>query len=137
MSRLAAIACFAAVFISATRAKADPWHVTFRAVNRGIVTSIQVDAGFGVFECPAVSYEQHGRRFTVHGLGGQLECRAEDGTVVATSKQLEVQQSSGLIMRIGRDTATGLTGIWLYGGTRDPKIVQARVTPAVRNFHSN
>ena len=129
MSRLFTLALCAAILSAATPATADSWHVTFRAVHRGVVTSIQVATDGLAFECPAVVYRQHGRRFTVRGLGGQLECTAEDGTVVATSKQLEVRHPSGLIMQLGKDTATGMLGIWLYGGTRDPKIVEAKATP--------
>jgi hypothetical protein len=144
MSRMIVLALLTASFTSTARAESAAEHrerasghrVTFRAANRGVVTSIQVVADGIAFECAAISYRQHGRSLTVRGLAGQLQCTTEDGSVVVTAPQLEVRQAAGLVMLIGKDTSTGETAIRLYGGTCDPRIVSASATTPLRSAFS-
>jgi hypothetical protein len=130
MSRaLAFFACLVALLSSTTRAE-DANYVVFRALHRGVATSVQCNY-FGRFESSAFSFQQHGRRLTIRGLNGQLECTAEDGTVIASAKELRVREPWAV--HIFKDAITGELVIRAYGVDRDPHIVPV---PAAQSTHS-
>jgi hypothetical protein len=120
---LALFACLAVIPAPATRDDAAQQCVTFRAVQRGHVTSIQCSVAGLAFEANAISFQQHGRRLSVRGLYGRLECAAEDGTVIAVSKELRVPQPGLNLTHVFKDATTGEIVIHVYGANHDPKIV--------------
>jgi hypothetical protein len=119
---LALAACLAVIPTPTSREAAGPNQITFRAVQRGLVTSVQCNyfGGWG-FEGQAISFRQHGRRFTIRGLNGQLECTAEDGTPIATAKELRAR--TPWAGHIYKDAITGELVIRAYCVDHDPQIV--------------
>jgi hypothetical protein len=137
LQTLAFAACLAVVPAPTTRDDAAADYVTFRASHRGLVTSIQCDyfGGFA-FEGHAFSFQQHGRRLTIRGLNGQLECTAEDGTVIAVGKELRVKRTWLSLAHCFKDPTTGEIVIRVCGVNRDPKIVSlpsAASTPSAES----